>query len=412
MVPNTLSSNPFRDRFVIDSTSTVYLDGNSLGRLPKATEQLMYRVVREQWGTNLIGSWNQHWLPLSRRIGDKIGKLIGAAPGETLVCDSTSINLFKLAWGLLTQRGLRTTIVTDVSNFPTDLYIMSGLVQQSTEPLQLRHCEFSELSEDSVIAQLERTIDDDTALVYLSHVHFKSGYAFNLERVTALAHARGAKVLWDLSHSVGAMPIELRNANVDAAVGCTYKYLNGGPGAPAFLYVRREELAPLTNPIQGWFGAANPFDFSIEFVPHPELERFLIGTPPVLSMAAIEPGVDLVFEAGIHWLRLRSIELTTAMLRQFDSRLAPLGYRLQSPRDPNLRGSHLSFGHPHAWQITQDLIQNHRVIPDFREPDTIRFGITPLYTVMEEIDRAVEALEASVAHGTFKQFSAMRHGVT
>jgi kynureninase len=412
MASNPLSSNPFRDRFVIDPTSAVYLDGNSLGRLPKATEQLMHRVVREQWGTNLIGSWNTHWLPLSRRIGDKIGQLIGAAPGETLVCDSTSINLYKLAWGLLQQRGRRTTIVTDVSNFPTDLYIMSGLVQQSSEPLQLRCCELSIESEDSVIAQLERAVDDDTALVYLSHVHFKSGYAFNLERVTALAHARGAKVLWDLSHSVGAMPIDLRKANADAAVGCTYKYLNGGPGAPAFLYVRREGLDALANPIQGWFGAAKPFDFSLEFQPHPAVERFLVGTHPVLSLAAIEPGVDLVLEAGIHTLRQRSVELTNGMLQQFDLRLDRLGYSLQSPRDPDLRGSHLSFGHPHAWQITQDLIQNHRVIPDFREPDTIRFGITPLYTVAEEVDRAIAAMETSVVQGTFHSFPASRHGVT
>lgn len=413
-MPSTTSLDftPFRDRFVIDQPELVYLDGNSLGRLPQATVGCVQRVVGEQWGRGLIGSWNQHWLGLSKRIGEKIGQLIGAKPGETIVCDSTSVNLYKLAWALLQDRGDRKKIITDSANFPTDVYVLAGIGQHLAPPLELRMVDLPTTDPTAILETLNEAIDEQTALVCLSHVHFKSGFAFDIAAVTRLAHARGTRILWDLSHSVGAMPIDLAGADVDAAVGCTYKYLNGGPGAPAFLMVRSDLQSLLRNPIQGWFGSANPFQFSLDYCPHPAIERFVVGTPPVLSLAAIEPGVDLVLEAGIENLRERSIGLTELFIERYDDQLKQLGYSLQTPREAAMRGSHVSIGHEHGWQITQALIEKYGVIPDFREPNTIRFGITPLYTIRQDIEQAITALTDAVSSGSYRNYSATRQGVT
>lgn len=407
-----LDHAPFRDRFVIDDPQVAYLDGNSLGRLPKATVTRMQHVVSHEWGRALIGSWNQDWLPIARRVGDKIGGLIGAATGETLVCDSTSINLFKAAWALLQHRGSRRTIVTDAANFPTDLYVLDGLRQQVEPELRLQPLVLDHGSHTAVNSVLERVINHDTALICLSHVNYKTGYAFDLSAVTEMAHAHGTPILWDLSHSVGAVPLDLGAAQVDAAVGCTYKYLNGGPGAPAFLMVRKDWLPRLRNPIPGWFGAARPFDFGGTYEPHPGIERFAVGTPPILSLSAVEPGVDLTCEAGIVALRQRGWRLMQRFFELYDQRLQQLGFGLVTPRDRDATGSHVSLIHEDAWQITQDLIQQHRVIPDFRGPDIIRFGITPLYTLGREIEQAVAALESSVTHGTYRSYPQQRRDVT
>jgi kynureninase len=410
--PDEFVTAGFRDRFVVDLPDRAYLDGNSLGRLPKATADHIQQVVTQQWGNELIGSWNRHWLPLSRRIGDKIGQLIGAGPGQTIVCDSTSLNLYKLGFALLQQRGGRSTILTDSGNFPSDIYILEGLARQISKDLRLQLIDLSVAEHQEVSHRLSQAVNEDTALVCLSHVHFKSGYAFDLPAVSRLVRDRGARMLWDLSHSVGAMPIDMAASGADAAVGCTYKYLNGGPGAPAFLSVRSDLIGKLQNPIQGWFGAERPFDFSKEFTPNSSIDGFAVGTPPILSLSAVEPGVDLVIEAGIDGLRERSMALTEFFLNAFDQRLARLGYTLQTPRNPALRGSHISLGHPKGWQITQDLIHRFSVIPDFREPDTIRFGIAPLYTLASEIDRAVDALESSILNQSYLDFSDSRGGVT
>jgi kynureninase len=412
MKTSFLDHNPYRERFVIEDPGLIYLDGNSLGRLPRATVTHLQQVIHQQWGTELIGGWNRHWLALARRIGDKIGRLIGVETGETVVCDSTSVNMFKLAWALLQDCGTRTTIITDATNFPTDIYILDGISKLCDRPYQVRVIDLPVPNHREVFQALDRAIDSDTALVSLSHVHFKSGYAFDVGAITRLAHAKGARILWDVSHSVGAMPIALGEARVDAAVGCTYKYLNGGPGAPAFLMVRQDLQPLLHNPIQGWFGADRPFDFSTRYVPNPGIDRFTVGTPPILSLSAIEPGVDLVLEAGIDSLRERSLELSERFIEWIDLRLEPLGFSLQTPRDPAMRGSHISLAHPNAWQITQDLIQRFKVIPDFREPSTIRFGITPLYTVIGEIESAVDALETSVRDQSFRNHPPSRNGVT
>ncbi len=407
-----LDHAPFRDRFVIDDPHVVYLDGNSLGRLPKATVARLHKVVADEWGQALIGSWNQVWLPIARRVGDKIGSLIGAAPGETLLCDSTSINLYKAAWALLQHRGKRRTIVTDAANFPTDLYVLDGLRQHVDPAIRLQPLELDHADHAQVQTVLEQALNDDTALVCLSHVNYKTGYAFDLSAVTALAHAHGAPILWDLSHSVGAVPVDVGLAQVDAAVGCTYKYLNGGPGAPAFLMVRRDWIERLQNPIPGWFGAARPFEFGSAYEPHPGIERFAVGTPPILSLAAVEPGVDLTCEAGMHALRQRGWLLMQYFFSLFNQRLQNLGFALVTPRQQQAAGSHVSITHHAAWQITQDLVQQHRVIPDFRGPDIIRFGITPLYTLGREIEQAVTALESSVTQGTYRSYPEQRLGVT
>lgn len=415
-----LQKNPFRNRFLFASGSAndcVYLDGNSLGRLPIPTLQRIDQLLRNEWGEQLIRSWNLHWLELSERIGEKIGKLIGARTGETRVSDSTSTNLYKLAWALLQLRGKRTKILTDSANFPSDLYILSGIAEQCGNGLCIQPINFhanctSPLSHDSVLQLLHNHLDDSVALVSLSHVQYQSGYAFDLKTVTELCHQAGTPILWDLSHSVGAIPIDLSDAKADAAVGCTYKYLNGGPGAPAFLYLRSDLQSQLNNPIQGWFGAATPFEFQPHYQPANGLDRFLVGTPPILSTAAIEPGVDLVLEAGLTWLHTRSVGLIDAFLQAYDNSLAPLGFGLLTPRDPMMRGSHLAITHPNGWQITQDLIQRYRVIPDFREPNIIRFGITPLTNQLSDIERAVDALRQSVLTSSYKEHSPLRQGVT
>lgn len=400
-----------KDDFYIHDPELCYLDGNSLGRLPKAVEQRVQHVVREGWGTDLIGGWNKDWIHLPHRIGDKIAELIGAAAGEVIVADSTSVNLFKLATAALKLRAERAKILTDATNFPSDLYVLDAaceaagyaqIVQSVGDP------ESIDTPEDTLL----REIDERTALVCLSHVTFKSGALWNLERITRAAHNAGAMVLWDLSHSVGAVPIDMRSCGADLAVGCTYKYLCGGPGAPAFLYVREDLQAELSNPIQGWFSHQSPFLFSPDYERATSIDGFQVGTPPVLSMAAIEAGVELVQSTGIDVLREQSIGLSSELLTLFDELLSPLGYELKSPRDRAQRGSHISIAHPEARRITANLIERHRVIPDFRAPDNIRIGIAPLYNDSGDIRRCIEALELSVRNREYETIEISSDPVT
>jgi kynureninase len=407
-----LNDTRFRDRFLIADESIAYLDGNSLGRLPKRTQTLLSEAISQQWGHSLIGSWNSHWLDLPTRIGDKIGQLIGAGPGNTIVTDSTSINIYKLASALLQLRGDCRQILTDRTNFPTDIYILEGLCNSLPGNLELTLIDIAADNQSELCAQLDSAITDNTALVVLSHVHYQSGLALDIFSITEIAHRKGARILWDLSHSVGAMPIDLAAAEADAAVGCTYKYLNGGPGAPAFLYCRPNLRSSLSNPIQGWFGAARPFDFTSEFQAHDSISKFTVGTPPVLSLAAIEAGVDLTLEAGISYLRNRSIALSSYFVEHALQNLTALGYRVYSPQDPQLRGSHVSLWHEHAWPITQSLIRDYQVIPDFRAPSLIRFGFTPLYTTTSEIDQALQALRETLLTGAYRKYPLTRSGVT
>jgi kynureninase len=371
----------FRKRFVIDDPDLIYLDGNSLGRLPQATAELMQGTIENGWGKRLIRSWNEGWIDLPNTLGAKIADLVGAKPDEIIVTGATSINLFKLAAAVLHARPGRKRIVTDVFNFPSDLYILQGLVNF----LGKQHTLHLISSGDGVHIDdpaIDAAIDENTALVTLSHVAFKSAYMYDMARVTQRAHDAGALVLWDLSHAAGAVPVDLNGSNADLAVGCTYKYLNGGPGSPAFLYVRKDLQEKLIQPMWGWLGADKPFDFDLDYTPATDISRFKVGTPPVLSMTAVQTGVELSLEAGMEKLREKSISQTEYMIGLFDEWLAPLDFSLGSPRNANLRGSHISLRHPQAYRITRALIESPapavRVIPDFRAPDNIRFGITPL----------------------------------
>jgi kynureninase len=386
--------NSYKSRFAPSDPDLIYLDGNSLGRLPLAAIALSRHLVEEQWGIRLIRGWNDGWIDLPRRIGDKIAALVGAQPGEVLVADSTSVNLYKLAVAALESRPDRREIITEAENFPSDLYIFQGL-QRRFPNLTIR------LEADPITA-----ISEKTALVSLSHVHFKSGYRHPMDTINQAAQDAGAYTLWDLSHSVGAVPIDLSSA--DMAVGCTYKYLNGGPGAPAFLYVRKELQPQLQNPIQGWFGQKNAFDFGLDYEPQTGIDRFSVGTPPVVSVALIEPGVDLMLEAGMDWIDARRSVLTEMLLQ---ANLEAYGFQPVTPTDPTARGSHVTFAHPEAWRINLALIQAG-VIPDFRAPNFLRLGITPLYIEESDIETALHRLRNIMQCRAYENFPAARPTVT
>lgn len=401
----------FRAYFANTEPDLIYLDGNSLGRLPQDAMVLAHDIVERQWGERLIRSWNEGWFTLPERVGGKLAQLLGAQPDEVIVADSTSVNLFKLAVAALRQRRGRTRILTDDLNFPSDVYILQGI----TEMLDAGHRLEIVRSEDGVhgpVDALRAALDDDVALVVLSHTVFKSGYLYDMAALTAAIHAVGALVLWDLSHSVGSVPVDLNGAGADLAIGCTYKYVNGGPGAPAFLYVRRDLQPLLRNPISGWMGQHNPFDFTLDYVAEPGLRHFLTGTPPVLSLALIEPGVDLLLEAGMDALRAKSIQQSEYLIALWQEILAPLGYVLKSPQQAERRGSHISLGHTEGWRINQALIRNLNVLPDFRAPDNIRLGIAPLYTTFADVYRAVERMRRAVDERIYARYSEQRAVVT
>ena len=401
----------FRDRFLIDEPDLIYLDGNSLGRVPRDSIALMDRLVRHQWGNRLIRAWNDEWMGLSRRIGAKLAGLIGALPDEVIIADSTSVNLFKLIAGALKERPGRRKIVTDSINFPSDIYILKAvadMIDPAYEMVILPVDNGFAVSEEV----LDRTIDDDTALVLLSHVMYKSSYLYDMERITEIAHRRDAMILWDLSHSAGVVPMTCHDTGVDLAVGSTYKYLNGGPGAPAFLYVRDDLQSRLVNPISGWFGHKKQFFFDTEFEPATGIDRYLTGTPSILSLAMIEPGVDLTLEAGMDPIRAKSFKQSEYLVSLWENELASLGFKLNSPRNGARRGSHVSFGHTEGYRIDQAIREEKQVISDFRMPDNIRLGIAPLYTTYEELHTAVHALREVVQSGSYQRYSDVIRGVT
>jgi len=401
----------FRARFVIDDPNLIYLDGNSLGRLPKATLALADDLTRRQWGDRLIRGWNDGWFAAPERIGAKIARLIGAHADEVIVADSTSVNLFKLAVAALRARPGRSRVLTDDLNFPSDVYVLRGAI----DILDKGHVLEIIPSPDGIHGpedSLRAAVDGQIALLTLSHTAFKSGYTYDMAGVTAAAHAVGALVLWDLSHSAGALPIDLTAAGVDLAIGCTYKYLNGGPGAPAFLYIRRDLQERLVNPISGWMGQADLFDFNLAYRPAAGLRHFLTGTAPIVSLALIEPGVDLLLEAGVDNLRAKSEAQSAYAIDLWKALLEPVGFSLNSPRDPRRRGSHVSLGHAEGLRIDLALIDAMKVLPDFRAPDTIRLGIAPLYTSFSAIHEAVTRLKTVVIERLFEKYSLETSTVT
>ena len=342
----------FRTRFVSADPDLIYLDGNSLGRLPATSVALAEEIVRHQWGDRLIRSWNEGWFDLPERIGAKLARLVGAQADEVILGDATSVNLFKLVVAALRHQRGRTRILTDNLNFPSDLYVLQGAIDLLGNQHRLEVIP----SPDGIhgpAAALAAALDSDVALVTLSHTVFKSGYTYDMAAVTARAHAAGALVLWDLSHAAGSVPVDLNGAHADLAVGCTYKYLNGGPGAPAFLYVRRDLQEQLANPITGWMGQRDLFAFGLDYAPTAGMRRFLSGTAPVVSMSLVEPGVDLLLEAGMDALRAKSVQQSEYLIGLWATLLQPLGYTLNSPPDPAQRGSHVALGHGEGFRIAR-----------------------------------------------------------
>ncbi len=412
----------FRSQFIVTDPDLIYLDGNSLGRLPKTAAERVKAAV-DEWGSDLIRGWNKGWWHAPARVGEKIARLIGAAPGQVIVCDSVSIDLFKLTLAALALQPARTRIITDTLNFPSDLYILQGCVQLlSPSPLQGegrgggRHeiVRIGTLDSDITpnLAALDNAIDENTALVTFSHVTFKSGYLYDMTAVTEMAQRKGALVLWDLSHSVGALPIALDACRADFAVGCTYKYLNGGPGSPAFLYVRRDLQEKITSPIWGWWGQKSPFAFDLDYTPAPGVNRFLAGSQPILSMLALEAALDPLLEAGTERIRRKAVLLTEYMIYLADTLLAPLGFSLGTPRDPQRRGAHVSLRHPEGYRINRALIEEMNVIPDFREPDNLRLGFAPLYTSFWEVWEGVDRIRRVVEEKRYEKYPEERLTVT
>jgi kynureninase len=402
---------PFRDRFVIAEPELIYLLGNSLGRLPRAAGEQLNNLVRAAWGERLIRGWNDGWMGLPAQIGDRLAELVGAHPGEVLLADSTSVNLYKLALAALKARPGRRKVVSDDLNFPSDLYVLSSALTAAGSGYRLQivpspdGCHGPE-------AELAAALDQDTALLSLSHTVFKSAYTYDMGALTERAHEAGALVLWDLSHSVGALPVDLGASGADLAVGCTYKYLNGGPGSPAFLYVRRELQEALDNPIAGWMGQDRPFAFDLDYQPAPGLRRFLTGTPAILSLAPVAAGVELLLEAGIERVRASSLAQTDYLVALWEETLQPLGFELRTPREAARRGSHLTLGHAEGWRIAQALQAEMNVLLDFRHPDNLRLAVAPLYTTYAELYEAIERLRTVVAERRYEHYPTSVAGVT
>jgi kynureninase len=402
----------YREQFVSNDPGLIYLDGNSLGRLPNSVIERMKKAVEEEWGADLIRGWNKGWWESPSRIGNKIGSLLGAAEGQVVVGDQTSINLFKLATAALTLQPQKKHIITDTFNFPSDLYILQGI----NNLLGNRHkiIRIGAIDDDITpdLAALEAVIDGNTALVTLSHVTFKSGYLYDMARITELAHHKGALVLWDLSHSAGAVPIELDRCDVDFAIGCTYKYLNGGPGAPAFLYVNNRIQNEVISPIWGWWGQKDPFEFDLNYQPAPGVQRFLVGTAPMLSTLAMEEALTPLLEAGMDALRAKSILMTDYASYLTDHILAPLGFSLGSPRDSARRGSHISIRHEEGYRINRAMIEEMNVIPDFRAPDNIRLGFAPLYISFSDIWEGFDRIRRVVEEKRYENYPKQKLTVT
>jgi kynureninase len=370
-------------------TGVIYLDGNSLGALPAVTPGRVRDVVETQWGQSLIGGWNKHdWVGAARRVGALIAPLIGAEPDEVVVADSTSVNIYKLLVAALKARPGRRKILSEPGNFPTDLYMADGAAWTVGD------AEVVTVPADGIV----EAIDEDVAVVLLTHVHYKTGHRHDMRAITSAAHDKGALVVWDLSHSAGAVPVELGGCGADLAVGCGYKYLNGGPGAPAFLYVARRHQQTMRSPLSGWFGHTAPFLFEDGYLPAADIARFQCGTPPILGIAALEAGVEMFGAVDRDQLWSKSRALCSLLISLMDERCADMGFELVTTRDAALRGSHVSYAHPDAYPICQALIAEG-VVGDFRAPDVLRLGLTPLYTSFEDVWRAVETIERVMSSG-------------
>ncbi|MBD2843423.1 kynureninase [Erythrobacter rubeus] len=379
----------YRSRFTLPD-GVIYLDGNSLGALPKDAPEAMQRVIKSEWGEGLIRSWNDaDWFGMAARIGGKIAPLIGARPDEVIACDTVSVNIFKLIAAALEMRPGRKVVLSEPGNFPTDIYMIEGLERQGLAAQRLAPRE-----------QIMAALDEDVALLMLTHAHYKTGEVFDMAALTQAAHNSGALVFWDLSHSTGALPVDLNGMDADFAVGCGYKYLCGGPGAPAFAFVAERHHGDLKQPLTGWFGHARPFAFSDEYEKAPGIEQLQCGTSPVLGLAALEVGVDLIAEIGVARLHQKSQALSEFFLECVAHH--GLDVELVSPADAAARGSQLSFRHPHAYPICQALIARG-VIGDFRAPDILRLGFAPAYLRFEDMFEAARHLAEVISSEEWKR---------
>jgi len=383
----------FRDRFVPTEPGAIYLDGNSLGRPAKASLERV-ATLGEAWSRRLIRGWDDGWLDLPLTIGDLLAKdILGARAGEVAVVDSTTVNLYRVAAAALDARKDRRAILMERSEFPTDRYVIEGLAAERGREIRWLDGDPVEgLTPDQVAAGL----DSDTALLVLSAVNYRSAAIADINAITAAARDAGALVVWDLSHAAGCIPVDLEANGVDLAIGCTYKFLNGGPGAPAFLYVRRELQGELSPPIQGWFAQHEQFQMGPSFERRAGIGGWLVGTPPIISLTAAQAGIDLVAEAGIQAIRAKGIALGEYAIALADAWLTPLGCSVGSPRDATRRGGHVAIRHPDARRLTRALIDRN-VIPDFRAPDSIRIGLSPLTTSFEDVHRGLAALRILLA---------------
>jgi kynureninase len=398
----------FSERFARPDQSLIYLDGNSLGPLPLSTAARLAEVTASDWGRGLVRSW-EHWIALPAQAGDLAGQhLLGAAPGQVLVSDSTTVNLFKLTHAALDAMPGRTVLITDDDNFPTDRYVLQGVAAQRGCELRMLR---TDLDQGLDTGALQAALGPDVALVSLSHVAYRSGSLADMAAITGLVHDAGALMLWDLCHSAGSVPVRLDECGADLAIGCTYKYLNAGPGAPALLYVRSALQERMRQPIWGWFGQADQFAMGPQYQPVEGIERFATGTPSILGTIAVQEGVKLLAEAGIDRLRAKSVALTSYLIGLADEWLAPHGFRLASPRADARRGGHVTLHHPDAWRISKALIAAG-VIGDYRTPDRLRLGPVPITTRFTDVWEALSRLRQIAADRSYEDLPAELSRVT
>ena len=397
-----------------NNSNEIYLDGNSLGKLPKKTLKILQETIQNQWGKRLIRSWNEIWLELPLGLAKKYGALLNIKKEEVIIGESTSVRLYQILHALINSKKYTNKLSSDNLNFPTDLYVLEGLANEfnlsKVNLINYKQEIFADLN------LLKKNIQNNQGIFCLSLVTFKSSFLYPMKDLNLWAEENNSIIVWDLSHAIGAVEIDLKETQTKIALGCSYKFMNGGPGSPAFLFIQKKLQDLLHNPIKGWFGHQNPFNFAPNYLPDSGINRFASGTTQVLSMQAMEPGIDITLEAGIKNLRKKSIALSEFFLNGIEEELIPLGFKIQSPSNSDLRGSHLTISHPASWQICQALIQGEsnalKVIPDYRPPNLLRFGIAPLYTSYENIFRVLIRIKEIVKTESYKKFEIKKTKVT
>lgn len=397
----------YRSYFFIEDPELIYLDGNSLGRLPKKTIEKVNHVLKQEWGSNLIQSWDS-WLPIAKRIGDKIGKhLLGTNEGEVIISDNVTTNIYKILSSCVDNR--KTILITNKNNFPTDKYVLQRITQRLKsygKEIEQIFFENNPISGPSIedIAKVLHDVDGTKAIFLLSHVDYKSGALADMQKINKTVHKNNALIIWDLCHSVGAVPIQLKKCNTDFAVGCTYKYLNGGPGSPSFIYINKKQLDNFASPIGGWFSQKDQFSFNHDYEPHPQIDKSNTGTPPIISISSIEPAVDIFIEAGIDNIRKKSIKQTDITIKLIKEHLSDFNFSIQTPENHEQRGSHVSISHEKAFEISLAL-RDKKVIPDFRHPNVIRLGIAPLYTTYVDIYNFISRLKEIMQNKLYENYA-------